>query len=214
MIDYSVYMQRNPLDESAAPKAYAKAQMRKLMSFKEFVEHIANHNGAYTRGTVRGVIVDMCECLVEMLLNGNKVQLGELGNFWVSLTCNGAETMAKFTADNITGVNIVFTPGSDFENIINRAEFNVVSSRVAQIATLKAEKAGKGTVDLEGAKLAAKAGRVSNSDSKASTGGSADDSGSGDSGNAGSDSSDSGNSGSDSSSDSGSTSGGLTDDNG
>ena len=59
MIDYSVYMQPNPMDETAAPKAYAKAQMHQLMTFEKFIDHIATHNGVFTRGTVRGVVVDM-----------------------------------------------------------------------------------------------------------------------------------------------------------
>ncbi len=156
MIDYSVYLQPNPMDETAAPKAYAKAQMRELMTFGKFIDHIAKHNGVYTRGTVRGVVIDMCECLVEQLLEGKKIQLGELGSFWVSLASEGAESMDAFTATNIKAVNIVFTPGSDFENLIGKAEFNVVASRVAQAATLKAEKTGATTVDLEAARAAAK----------------------------------------------------------
>ena len=75
MINYSVYMMRNPLDEEASEKAYARAQMSESMTFDKFVKHIADHNGVYSRGTVQGVVLDMCECLVEMLLNGNKVQL-------------------------------------------------------------------------------------------------------------------------------------------
>lgn len=152
MIDYSVYMQPNPLDGSAAPKAYAKAQMRELMTFSKFVSHIANHNGVFSRGTVKGVISDACSCVVEQLLEGKKVQLGELGYFWISLTSNGAETLDSFTAANIKAVNIVFTPGEDFENLLSRAEFNVVASRVAQVATLKTEKAGGTTVDLKAAR--------------------------------------------------------------
>lgn len=162
MIDYSVYLQSNPMDETAAPKAYAKAQMHELMSFGKFIDHITKHNGVYTRGTTRGVIIDMCECLVEMLLEGKKVQLGELGSFWISLSCEGAESLEKFTADNIKAVNIVFTPGEDFENLISKCEFNVVASRVAQAATLKAEKTGATTVDLEAARAAAKANSSSN----------------------------------------------------
>ena len=46
----------------------------------------------------------------------------------------------------------IFTPGSDFDDLINRAQFNPVASRIAQAATLKAEKAGEATVDLEAAK--------------------------------------------------------------
>lgn len=94
----------------------------------------------------------MCECLVEMLLEGKKVQLAELGNFWISLTSEGAESLKKFTENNIITVNIVFTPGEDFQNLRSRATFNVVSSRIAQAATLKAEKAGESSVDLDAAK--------------------------------------------------------------
>ena len=152
MINYSVCLLGNPQDEMAPEKAYAKPQMAELMSFNKFVKHIADHNGVYTRGTVKGVISDMCECLVEMLLEGKKVQLGDLGNFWISLSSEGAESLKAFTASNITSVNIIFTPGDDFQNLLSRAEFNPVSSRSAQKATLKAEKEGLSTVDLEAAK--------------------------------------------------------------
>lgn len=152
MIDYSAFMLGNPIDAEAPQKAYAKAQISEIVSFGKFVKHIADHNGVFTRGTVKGVISDMCECLVEMLLEGKKVQLAELGNFWISLTSEGAESLKKFTENNITTVNIVFTPGEDFQNLRSRATFNPVSSRTAQAATLKAEKAGEGTVDLNAAK--------------------------------------------------------------
>lgn len=141
----------NPIDADAAPKAYARAQVKEVMSFRSFVRHIAEHGG-HNRGKVKGVLSDTCECLVEMLLEGKKVQLDELGDFWLSLTSNGAENCQKFTAANITGVKILFTPGVDFENLIGRATFNPVPSRIAQAATLKAEKSGEGTVDLDAAK--------------------------------------------------------------
>ena len=57
-----------------------------------------------------------------------------------------------FTAANIKAVNVVFTPGTDFDGLIERAKFNPVASRTAQAATLKAEKEGLSTVDLEAAK--------------------------------------------------------------
>lgn len=152
MINYSTFMWKSPLDENAVEKAYAKNQVSKVMTFDEFVKHIADHNGVFTRGTVKGVVSDTCSCLVEQLLNGNKIQFGELGIFGISITCEPAETLKKFTADNIKEVNILFTPGVDFENLRSRAEFVPVASRAAQAATLKAEKAGEGTVDLNAAK--------------------------------------------------------------
>ena len=152
MIDYSVYMQLSYFSEEGTEKAYAKPQVREVWDFDKFVQHIAAHNGVFSRGTVKGVIADMCECLVEQLLNGNKVYLGELGTFSISLSSEGANSMKEFTAKNIKTVNILFNPGPDFENLIDRAEFNVVASRAAQTATLKAEKAGETTVDLSAAK--------------------------------------------------------------
>ena len=104
MINYSVFMQMNALKPDQPEKAYARAQVNEVMTFEKFVRHIADHNGVFSRGTVKGVVSDMCVCLVEQLLNGNKVQLGELGTFGISLTCEGAETLQKFTADNIIGV--------------------------------------------------------------------------------------------------------------
>ena len=156
MIDYSIYLQPNPMDETAAPKAYAKAQMRENMTFSDFVSHIAGHNGVFSRGTVKGVLSDAVYCLVEQLLEGKKVQLGELGNFWVTLTSVGADSMENFSTSNIKEVNIIFTPGEDFENLRSRATFNLVASRVAQAATLKTEKQGGTVVDLEAARAAAR----------------------------------------------------------
>ena len=152
MIDFSVYMMRNPLHPELPEKAYAKNQVSEIWSLEKFAKHIADHNGVYSRGTVKGVLSDSCECLVEQLLNGNKVELGELGTFGISLSCAGAPSVKDFTVKNIKAVNILFAPGPDFENLINRAEFNLVASRAAQVATLKAEKAGDDMVDLAAAK--------------------------------------------------------------
>ena len=145
-------MWKNPTVENAVEKAYAKNQVSEIWTLEKFAKHISDHNGVYSRGTVKGVISDMCECLVEQLLNGNKIQLGELGTFGISISSVGADSIEKFTARNIKAVNILFAPGVDFENLLGRAEFNLVASRSAQAATLKAEKAGETTVDLAVAK--------------------------------------------------------------
>ena len=152
MIEYSVFLMTNYLKPEDGAKAYAKNQVREIWDLDKFSKHIASHNAGYSRGMVKAILSDMCDCLIEQLLNGNKIKLGSLGVFSLSLSCEGAESIEKFTEDNIKAVNINFNPGVDFENLINQAEFKLVASRIAQAATLKAEKAGKGTVDLAEAK--------------------------------------------------------------
>ena len=148
MIDYSVYMMRNPPKPELPEKAYAKNQVSEIWPLEKFAKHIADHNGVFSRGTVKGVLSDTCECLVEQLLNGKKVELGELGTFGISLSSEGAPSVKEFSAKNIKAVNILFAPGPDFENLINRAEFNLVTSRAVQAAALSAVKEGMDTVDL------------------------------------------------------------------
>lgn len=152
MIDYSIFLWKIPLKEDAVEMAYAKNQVRKVLTFDEFVKHISDHNGVFTRGTVKGVVSDTCACLVEQLLMGNKVQFGELGIFSISITCEPAATLKEFSEDNIKEVNILFNPGEDFENLRSKAEFNLVASRAVQAATIKAVKANETSVDLEAAK--------------------------------------------------------------
>lgn len=152
MLDYSVYLQTNHLTPEAGERAYARLQIRENWDGDKFINHLAAHNAVFTRGTFKGVVSDLCNCIVEQVLNGNKIALGELGTFHASISCESADSMEKFTAANIKAVNLVFTPGPDFENMIGKATFNLVAIRKAQKATVKAEKAGEATVDLEAAK--------------------------------------------------------------
>ena len=148
MIEYSIYMMGNPIKPEEPQKAYAKNQVREIWDLNKFCKHIASHNAGYSRGMVKAILSDMCDCIVEQLLNGNKIKLGEFGVFSISINCEGAESLEKFTEENIKSVNIKFNPGVDFENLVDKAEFKLVASRAGQAALLKAEKANETTVDL------------------------------------------------------------------
>ena len=83
-----------------------------------------------------------------MLLEGKKIRLGDLGDFSLLLGSKGAETADKFTAQNITNVKVQWEPGQQFKNLLDDAEFNLVASRSAQAAVIKAIREGKTNVDL------------------------------------------------------------------
>ena len=170
MIEYSVYMMKSPMKPEEGPKAYAKNQIREIWNLDKFCKHIASHNSGYSRGLVKAILSDMCDCLVEQLLNGNKVKLGELGVFNLTISSEGAESLEKFSESNIKAVRINFYPGEGFENLLDRAEFKLVASRAAQAAVLKAEKANEKTVDLDAAKKK-NDGTTENDENKPSGGG-------------------------------------------
>ncbi|MCQ2238228.1 MAG: DNA-binding protein [Bacteroidaceae bacterium] len=128
--------------------AYAIAQYADVMTIEKFARHIATHGCVYSRADISAILYMAVDCMREQLLEGKKIRLGDLGDFSVSLTSKGAESAEKFSAQNITGVNVVWDCGTEFKNLLNDAEFNLVASRKAQEAVLKAIKAGSNVVDL------------------------------------------------------------------
>jgi predicted histone-like DNA-binding protein len=160
MINYSTCMRGNPTDKDAAKKAYANAQYSQVMTLDKFCNHIASHGCVYSRADIQAIITLAVDCLREQLLNGQQVQLGDLGVFSNSIRSNGAETLADFSVDNITEVNVLWSAGERFSNLRQDAEFQLVPTRKAAAEVVKALKAGKTTVDLTGNSSAADAASV------------------------------------------------------
>lgn len=185
------------LVKSEKQHAFAVAQYVDVMTIEKFARHIATHGCVYSRADISAILYLAVDCMREMLLEGRKIRLGDLGDFSVSLSSKGAESADKFSAANITAVNVVWDCGQEFKNLLADAEFNLVASRSAQAALLKAIKSGSSVVDLSG-----------NGDGGSTPDGGSDDDPSG--GSDGSGSSDGG-SDSDSGSDSGSSDSGSTD---
>ena len=118
------------------------------MTIEKFAKHITSHGSVYSRADISAILYMAVDCMREMLLEGKKIRLGDLGDFSILLASKGAETADKFTAQNITNVKVQWEPGQQFKNLLEDAEFNLVASRSAQAAVLKAIREGKTNVDL------------------------------------------------------------------
>ena len=128
--------------------AFAIAQYTDVITIEKFARHISTHGSVYSRADISAILYLAVDCMREQLLEGKKIRLGDLGDFSIILESKGAETADKFTSQNITGVNVLWTPGTEFKNLLADAEFNLVASRNAQAALLKAIKAGQTSVDI------------------------------------------------------------------
>ena len=96
----------------------------------------------------KGVQVINSKEELEALKEGKQVDFGDLGKFRLQITSRGADSLEKFTASCITGINIQYVPGEDLKTIFGNLEFQPVASRSAQAAALRAEKEGKVVEDL------------------------------------------------------------------
>ena len=136
MINYSIVIKGTKpgtkAEDITETKAYGVAQVSDFLTLNDFARHIAQHGTLYGRDVIQGVLVKMVDCMRELLLEGKKIQLGELGSFSVALSTKGASTAALFTAENIKKVNVNWDRGKMFQNLRDDAVFNLVPSRKAQ----------------------------------------------------------------------------------
>ena len=136
MINYSILIQGTKPGTKKADitetKAYGTSQCKEVMDINKFAKHIADHGSVYSRGDVVGLLTQAVDCLREMMLEGKKVRLGDLGDFYPELKTKGADTTDEFSAQNIEEVNVIWLPGKSFQNLRAEAEFQLVPSRKAQ----------------------------------------------------------------------------------
>ena len=148
MINYSVSQQPNPQDQDEV-KYYAHAQAVRILDINDFAKHIAAHGCVYSRADIAAILTMSVDCIREQMLEGNKVCLGELGSFSVALRSKGTEKSEDFTAQRIYAVNVNWTPGKLFKDLLEEADFKKVPTRKAQAAVLAAEVAGQSKVELK-----------------------------------------------------------------
>ena len=111
-------VQRTPQTGANAGKKkwYATAVSDRVMSFDDFVTHIADHNSPYSRGTVQGVVTDMLDCLQECILDGKSVRLSDLGLFSIGMTSKAEDSKADVSAQSIQGVHLIVRNTKNWSN--------------------------------------------------------------------------------------------------
>jgi predicted histone-like DNA-binding protein len=107
---YRLVSKANPLDRSKS-KWYASPVNDGKISKADLAREIVGIS-ALSRGDVSSVIENLIDILPKYLLMGKSVSLGELGTLRVSFSSEGVEEQKQFNVNKISGVKIIFTPGT------------------------------------------------------------------------------------------------------
>lgn len=121
-------------------KTFAVAQQARVLDLSDMAEHMSSHDSKYNKGDVMAVLTQLAQCLREQLLLGNKVVLGDMGAFYVTLTGEGADNAETYTTALIKRVGVRWEPSTPLKDLVSVAQFRFVGSRDAQIAARKADK--------------------------------------------------------------------------
>ena len=145
MLKYKLF-QDNRSNSHYPGKWYAHVSVNETLNIDKLAEHMASHNCPFSKGTIMGILTDAFACIRENLLMGNKIDLGDMGAFYVTISSEGCDSAEDFSASMIRGVNVRWSPSDDFKTLLNDASFQQVATRELQ---LKSRKEMRQTADEE-----------------------------------------------------------------
>ena len=118
---YNIYKNQNSTSKNYG-QSYARVVTTKTMSYQELCRHMSEHNSVFGEDVCLGVANKLQSCILEQLLEGKKVQFGELGTFYLAVKSTGANSEEDFSvATNIKGLYLRFAPSrTDVNNLSSK----------------------------------------------------------------------------------------------
>ena len=115
-----INLRQNKIEGSSAyGKYYPEVDQQKTLSLRGFAQHMTDHGSIYGRAIVEGVLMQITECLPELVAQGVPVQLGSLGTFYPTAEVKKDAAVANIAAmdglnpnDVVKAIHIRFLPDS------------------------------------------------------------------------------------------------------
>ena len=145
-----------------AGKIYARVDYKQELSVQDMAQHMAEHNTAFSEGTITGILIDFVKCIREQVLMGNTVKINNLAIFKATVEGNGLDTLYDAQTDKVatatlgtlkdgdkTGpavkvIKLLAQSTGDFtrEELKKDVKFSFTDKTKAEIAAAKGETAG------------------------------------------------------------------------
>lgn len=139
MIRYVKYQNNVPKSPSYG-KWYLRAVCDEQIDVDKLAEHMSNHNTPYSKGCIRGILVDMVNCIKELLLEGKSVKLQDLAIFKIGIVSQGAPTAAEAKSSLVSGFR--FKARATGEMSINELKTDVQLKELKRYAVEEEENPG------------------------------------------------------------------------
>lgn len=121
-VRYNIVARGNPSDPEA-PKKYfpsvVSTDRKNLRDMSEIMAEVSTVSSADTMASLEAMLI----VLPRLLADGNIVELGDFGSFWLRTKADGAEYESDVSADSITSVLPHFRPGKAFKEKLEQVEF-------------------------------------------------------------------------------------------
>jgi len=142
MIKYSISEVHDFSKGTMKKKYVARAQHPEVVSMEDFALYMTQHRMVHDRGTVMAVLSNAADCLKELLSEGKRVDLGDLGSFMVKLESEAVENKSDFTDANIKAVKPEWKPSKRLKDLDPASGFRLEAPVKVKQATLRDERRG------------------------------------------------------------------------
>lgn len=121
-IKFNIVERGRPGDSEAPKKYYPSIQSTGRVSARELAEH-ASDISTLSTPDMMAAMEALLTIIPKELANGNVVELGDFGHFWLRFSAEGAEDPAEVRGDQVTTLIPRFIPGRRFRNVLAAVEF-------------------------------------------------------------------------------------------
>ena len=97
-------------ESEQAGKLYARVSYKETLSVQDMARHMAEHNSAFSQGSITGILIDFVKCVREQVLNGNTVKIDNLAIFKATVEANPLEVLYDADQDKVASATIGTLP--------------------------------------------------------------------------------------------------------
>ena len=121
-IKFNIVERGRPAHNEAPKKYYPSIQSTGRVSMRYLAER-ASDMSTLSTPDVMAVIEALLHIIPDELAQGNIVELGDFGNFWLRFSADGVDNPAAVSGKQITTLIPRFIPGRRFRNVLAGVEF-------------------------------------------------------------------------------------------
>jgi predicted histone-like DNA-binding protein len=121
-IKFSIVERGRPGDTGSPKKYYPYIQSTGRVTMRQLAEEASDISTLSTADMMAAVEAFLI-LIPDHLAQGEIVDLGDFGNFWLRFSAEGAETPEKVRGGLITTLIPRFMPGKEFKKILHMAKF-------------------------------------------------------------------------------------------
>ena len=93
-------------EREQAGKLYARVDYKQTLSVQDMAHHMAEHNTAFSEGSIVGILIDFVKCVREQVLMGNTVKIDNLAIFKATVEANALEVLYDAEQDKVAQATI------------------------------------------------------------------------------------------------------------